>query len=509
MKKTALFINFILISMTVAYAQTVSEEELRSIGNKSGEIIFENYVGPVTEFSTREEIRGIGSFLATSDGNEVSWSNKSRIIRSYQPEIPEGLDADILVILPDAGVDHIRNLRFILSAYLQNTFDYSLSNADVLAEFVTYYNAVYYKNLEHFSSRYKPGVLLNINAGNAGLSTHYSVWAGKSRIIIPLKSGDATLQSSLDTSLISTPEVIEEMQKEDDKALDSRREMVEIREEDLDKRQEVLDEEKKAVVEKEKEVTLEFETKKEELKKAEPESIQEKVLQQEVEQLEEKKKAVEEEKKTVQEQEKEIKKEQQEVVEMREEIASDENLLLKEETRATGTVLSSEAIPEPEGFWFILVDKSGDPASFGSLWKVTKDGVPLKQSELNSIRGTNYKDSSEGIIVIAGKNDDRTRVKALLLDHGTLEILKEGETEIYPGSSIWTQGNNLFMISRNGQNWSVGMYSQSLKLLQLSSLNVHPDTGLVFIEDRVLVQSVSGGVKALSVSSLKEIEITE
>jgi hypothetical protein len=140
------------------------------------------------------------------------------------------------------------------------------------------------------------------------------------------------------------------------------------------------------------------------------------------------------------------------------------------------TVLSSEAIPEPEGFWFILVDKSGDPASFGSLWKVTKDGVPLKQSELNSIRGTNYKDSSEGIIVIAGKNDDRTRVKALLLDHGTLEILKEGETEIYPGSSIWTQGNNLFMISRNGQNWSVGMYSQSLKLLQLSSLNVHPDT---------------------------------
>jgi hypothetical protein len=518
LKKNINFLILFIFALTGVYAQSVAEDELKSVGDRSGEIVFENYVGPVTEFSTREEIRGIGAFLASTEGKEVTWGNKYQLIRSYEPDIPEGLDSDILVLLPDAGVDHIRNLRFILSSYLQTTFDYSLSNADVLAEFITYYNAVYYKDMDHFSSRYKPGVLNHISSSNAGLSTHYSEWAGKSRILIPLKSADKTVLSSLDTpessvaldtSVISSPEVVEEMQKEEDKALDSRREMVEIREEDLDEKQEVLNEEKEEVIVKEAIVTEKLEEKKEELEEAEPDSVEEKIIQEEVKQLEEEKAAVEEEKKQIEEVQKEIEKEQQEVVEMREEIAKDENILLQEETGSGGTVLSSEAVTEPEGFWFILVDKSGDPASYGSLWKVTKDGIPLKQSELNSIRGTLYLENSEGILVIAGKNDEQTRVNALILDKETLEIVKESKTEIYPGSSIWTDGKNLFMITRNNQDWSVGQYSQSLELLQLSDLKVHPDTGLVFVEDRILVQSLTGGVKALSASSLKELQITE
>ncbi|MDC7232575.1 MAG: P83/100 family protein, partial [Spirochaetales bacterium] len=440
---------FFLIPLTV-FAQSVSEEELKSVGDRSGEIVFENYVGPTDpeDFNTRDQISGIGSFLASQEGDEISYGNKYKIVRSWQPEIPEGLDGDILFILPDAAVDHVRNLRSIIASYLKTTFGYSDSNAAVLAEFVTYYNAVYYQDLNHFTSRYKDGVTAHLEKSNAGLSTHYSEWAGKSRIVIPLKSGSGSVQSSLDTSTISEQDVIEEMQKEEDKALDSRREMVEIREEELDQRQEEVDEQRQVVEEKEAEVQekesvieKELEEKQEELEQAEEGSPEEEILKEEVEQLEEEKAAVEEEKAAVEEEKAEVEekqeqidKEQKEVVTMREEIAKDENELAKEE----GVILSTGE-EAPQGYWFILVDKSADPASFGSLVKVTKSGQILMKSELNSVRGTGFLEDGEGLIVIAGRNEERSRVKALILDPETLEIIKEGSEEIYPGSSIWTE----------------------------------------------------------------------
>ncbi|MDC7241149.1 MAG: P83/100 family protein, partial [Spirochaetales bacterium] len=109
MKKITALV-FLFSAVPFLFAQSVSEEELRSVGDRSSEIVFENYVGPTSpdEFNTREEIGGIGSFLASQDGTEVSYGNKYRIVRSFQPEIEEGLDADILFVLEDANVDHIR-----------------------------------------------------------------------------------------------------------------------------------------------------------------------------------------------------------------------------------------------------------------------------------------------------------------------------------------------------------------------------------------------------------------
>ena len=517
LKKITLLSLFLTLAVSL-FAQTLSEEELRSIEGRQGEIIFENYVGPVSVINTRDEIRGIGEFLAAGTGTEVSWGNKYKIIRSYQAEIPEGFDADILMILSEAGVDHIDNLRRILSAYIASTFGYSKGDSDVLAEFVSYYNAVYYKNISYFREHYKAGVLSHLSSDTAGLSTHYSEWAGKSRIVIPMGNGKGGLQSSLDTSEISSPEVVDEMQKEDDRALDSRKEMVEIREEELDERQDAVDEQKKELIEEKEELSVEetavldeLEQKQEALEEAPEGSDEEKVLEEELQELEEEKKAVdermadlEEKEDELEQEEKEIKKEQEEVVLMREEIAEDEN-----ELKEKGTVISSTPEEEPRAYWFIKVDRSGNPASFGKLVKVTIDGIILQESEINSVRGTSFSDSGKGIVVIAGQNEGRSRVKALILDPETLDISDESEQEIYPGSGIWTVDDNLFMICRKGQTWSLGKYAQDLKLMESSELEVNPDTGLVFVDDRILVQSSSGTVMALSADSLKQIERKE
>ncbi len=516
--KKIMIISLIVAVTASLFAQYLSEDELRSIEGRKGEIIFENYVGPVSVINTREEIRGIGEFLAAGTGAEVSWGNKYRIVRSYQPDIPEGFDADILMILPDAGVDHIDNLRRILSAYISATFGYGKNDADVLAEFVTYYNAVYYKDFAYFREYYKQGVLSHLSPDSAGLSTHYSEWAGKSKIIIPMGQGRGGLKSSLDTSEISSPEVVDEMQKEDDRALDTRKEMVEIREEELDKRQDLVDEEQKELKSEKELLIAEDEIVREKIEKTQDEleetsegSGEEQILEKELEVLEEQKKSVDErmaevteKEEDLEQEEKEIKREQEEVVQMREEIAEDENELTKQ-----GTVISSTPEEEPTGFWFIKVDRSGDPAPFGKLVKVTMDGVVLLESHLNSVRGTSFSDSGKGIIVIAGQNEGRNRVKALLLDPETLEAVDESQEEIYPGSGIWTVDDNIFMICRKGQTWSLGKYGQNLKLLENSELEINPDTGLVFVNDRILVQSSAGDVKALSADSLKHIEIEE
>ncbi len=490
-------------------AQTVSEEEILSISDQTGDILFENYVGPVTVFNTREEITGIGLFLGTRSSESPSWGNKYQLYHSYQPEIPEGLDGDILVLLPDAGVDHIRNLRMILSGYLQGVYSYEQKRADVLAEFITYYNAIYYKNLTHFTSRYKEGVLQYLSAQNAGLSTHFSEWAGKSRIVIPVKSDralqeDQEAQPGLDTSIISQPEVVEEMRKEEDKALDTRKEMVEIREEELDQQQEVLDRKQDELQQEENAVDEQIREQQEIIASAEEDSPEAQEAQEELKTLEEEKEVIQEEKEVLEEKQEEIRKEQEEVFEMREDIAEDENTLNRQEDviPSAGLIASSDT----KALWFIKIDESGTPSSFGRLCKIAENGEILQESPLNSIRGNSIIDSGENIVVIAGNEGANTSVKPVLIDKETLEVAKQGDLAVYAGNRIWTDDRNLFIITRNNSDWVLGKYTYDLVLQETSEIRIHPDTPILFDGDSVLIQNANGDISVLSVQDLSEIQ---
>ncbi len=528
MKKVSFLAVLLVMALSFSGAQTLDEKEIKSVQAEQGSIIFENYNGPVTILNTREQIRGIGTFLASGRGREVQWNNRYKMIRSFQPGIQEGLDGDILVILPDAAVDHIKNLRRILSAYLIKTFAYSKDDADVLARFITYYNAVYYKNWEHFKTRYKEGVLSHLTRDNAGLSTHYSQWPGKSRIIIPLKNGVGGQESSVDTSSISEDRVVEKMRQEPDKELESRRDMVEIREKELDKRQEEADVQQKELEKKreqveqeEKDLEKKIEEKKEEIKEAEKGSFPEKQAKKELEELEEGKEIILEKKEEIQEEEEALEKEYQDIDreertigKMRQHIAEDENTLQTGKMGGRGKDLvtgrdfeeADGAGSRPKGYSFIKVDRSADPAPFGTLLRVTESGEILQKSGLNSIRGTSFSEAARGILVIAGKSEGEGRVRALLLNKMTMEVEKESAQEIYPGSGIWTRGGNVFMVGRSGNDWVLMKYNGQLELQRQSALPVNPDTGLVFINDRILIQEQGGLIKALDLISLEEMK---
>ena len=508
LKKRIILALIILLSVSVVWGQTVSEEEILSIKSLASSIVFENYVGPTTDFSTREEISGIGLFLGRNFQSSPSWSDKYVLYHSYQPEIPEGLDGDILALMDNAGVDHIRNLRIILSSYLQAVYEYREKEADVLAEFITYYNAIYYKNMKHFSSRFKPGVLQYLSPQNAGLSTHYSEWPGKSRIVIPVTSNGISGESKaeLDTSIISQPEVVKEMQKEEDKALDSRKDMVEIREEALDEKQKELDRVQETLTEEKAVIEEAIAEKEKELIQVEEDSPAAEELKEEIKEeireLEEKETVIEEKQEALEEDQKKLDKQEDEIVEMREEIAKDENLLREEQVIKESVIASTDG----RAIWFILIERSGSPASFGTLCKITEKGQILKRSSINSIRGNTAVDTKEGLAVIAGLEGANSSVNPLLINTDTLEVIKRSDSAVYAGNRIWTDQDYLYIITRNNSDWALGKYTSKLDLEFLSDISVNPDSAILFEDEYLMIQNSEGTISVLSLEDLKEIQ---
>ena len=226
-----------LLAVSSAFGLEVNRAELES--TRGSNIVFQNYSGPHTIINTVDQIRRIGSDLAPSiaadPDNFTTAGNPSRyyVIHAVDPKSPEKLDADILVIGENATVDHVRNLRRIISAYLESAYNYSRSDADTIATFATVYNAVYRNNLDNFTAKYNKIVTDNLTTGKIGIDTNYQEWPGKTQIVIPLFDVRGGL-STVDTSAISDRQVIKSLQNEEDKGIGARKEMVDIKEREAD-----------------------------------------------------------------------------------------------------------------------------------------------------------------------------------------------------------------------------------------------------------------------------------
>ena len=179
-----------LFAVCPAWSQTVDEGELKSVGEQ--DIVFESYTGPHSVFDTAEEIVGIGRALALGirgGAARADFFGLYSVIRAVDPAETSKLDADIIVLEPRAGVDHIRNLRRIIAGYVETAFGYSRADAELLAVFTTYYNAVYRGRTAELAERYSAAVMANLTAENAGLALSYRDWPGKTRLLVPLSRG--------------------------------------------------------------------------------------------------------------------------------------------------------------------------------------------------------------------------------------------------------------------------------------------------------------------------------
>ena len=525
-------------------ALEVSRQELQSAAN-SETIVFLNYSGPHSKIDSLASIKGIGTSMGTVISEDISKKNifgneKYTVIHAVNPEIKEKLDADIIIVGKSATVDHINNLRHIIAAYLSSAYGYSESDAETLVVFITVYNAVYYKNLEAFQNKYKKDVLDNLSADKCGLSVNYKDWPGNSQIVIPLFDIKDGGLSTVDTSVISDSQVVKHMQDDDDKNIESRKDMVDLKEREAEKASEKAQESQKNAVQEQKKLSEEKAKTEEAKKEAEESKVKaeeaemqaaeaeqkakenpkDKEAQKEAaesrekadeakaeaeekqEALEEQEKAEEQQKVSAEEAKKEAAEQQaaadkktSEAQEERKTIASDQQQIIKEEIK-NAAASSAYAIQ--------LVDEAN---LLSALVKVnTEDGSIIKSSPVRFIRNRTVWQAGTNFVAIAGENSGNGAVKLVLLSPDTMEITKESDETIAEKSVLVQDGSEYYCIIQEGSDCYLGKFDAELNRKLKSDSTVKSATPVTVTGKNIIVSDANGKVLVLEKATLRKVQ---
>ncbi len=251
---TAFTACLLALLSTAAFSQTATADLKPDRGEiesaKSSSVAFVNYEGPQSRIDSLAAIKGLGASLGIemAAGGQVRSAGSAaryQVIRAIDPAVKVGLDADILILGPEAQVDHVRNLRWIIAGYLVSAWAYAQGDAYTLATFITVYNAVHRGDMKYFGSKYKAVVQKELSAETAGLALSYTEWPGKSRIVIPLSAGAAAGKlGAVDTGVVSDKAVADSLKGQPDKGVADRQALVDVKEREAAQAQADLDKKK-------------------------------------------------------------------------------------------------------------------------------------------------------------------------------------------------------------------------------------------------------------------------
>jgi len=524
MKKSVAFILLVLGAFSYLSALDVDREEL--LYGLKAKVDFFNYQGPHSKVETRQQIIGIGTELASGfSGTPLSrgYHGRYRIIHAVDPSLQAGFDADIFVIEKDAEVDHINNVRLILLGYLMKMYGYSIEDAAVLAEFVTYYNAAIRSDMDYASKRYKPIVLSQIGAENVGISRSYAEWPGRSRLLIPLSERpEPGNLGALGTDELAGERVLAELREQADMGIQPRKEMTELRERDIEQQQERLQQESEQLAERERrlaEERSELAEQREEIEQRRQEmsrtggspqeqaelAAREKEIADREEEIAEEERIIETRREEIGSERAEQGQRQAQVQEERERIAADERTVNEERERRTGETRESsvQESPRDKVYFLHIADIAGEP--HGQLLLLdSRTGAILGTSSINTIRNRSYELVENRILVIAGKAEQGRAVRLVLLDPVTLNSVREGGNDIFKDSVLVASGSSIFAVVKDGDAWKVGLFDKDLALKAVSQSAVDPYTSFTLSGSWIYVQDSRGNVVRLMQSTLRE-----
>jgi len=495
-------IFFVLAGLLVFSAWAVDIEE-RELEKTSGEIIeFFNYEGPHDKIETDEQIRSIGEGLSISIADGVDYSvvrrgsyfDKYRIIHIIAPQEQAGLNADIFIISDQARVDHIDNIRRILSGYVRESYGFSEERADALAKFITYYNAVYRSRMDYFRIAYNILVVGELDPEKAGIARRYSEWPGRTQMLIPLTRLAGAVLPAAET-LGGDEAVVEELRTEKDRGIEERKEIVEMREEQLEEEIQELEEEKEALQQQEDELAdtrdlesadqKQIEEKEEEIagKKAE--------IERKEEELEERKDKIAEERERVSEDQKEI-------------IAREEVRKAAVEEREAEQASPAAAPGEGTALIPFIVVEERENNPFGTLVLIDSEGEIKNRSKLNTIRSREIIINRDRLYVAAGDDAPPRAVRLVALDTGSLEVAAESDIDVFSGTALELADGFLFCVVREGKDYYLGRFNMNLELQQKSMLKVARFTSIYPTGSNIIVQRKDGHIVFLDRDTLLE-----
>jgi len=552
MKKYIVVLS-VLFSLSALFAINVDEKEVQTGADDT--VDFVNYTGTHDEVDTVEAIRGIGRSLAgaASSGREGT-SDRYMIIHAVDSTMSAGLDADILILGERVRVDHIDNLRLIIEGYLSSAYNYSRKDAKTLAHFITIYNAVYRGRMDMFNKKYKSFVVQNISSNKVGLSTTYSEWPGNTQIVIPLSDARyAGTVSTVDTTVISDKEVVNKMKEQDDKDIDARKDMVDLKEQEAEEARSRAEEEREKALQKEKEAE-EARKRAEEAKKKEDEKGKEledkeanaesarkvaddakkkgdkdqaekerlaKEAEEAAEKTRKEKEALEAERlKSEQEAKqkedeaktaKENAKQEDEFAQGKEDDAQDDRKDIAKDTQKIIEDKRAEKKAETDaliasanrGYALKVVDEYSLSSSIVML--DLRNARTIKTSSLNTIKGRKICKAGEYIMAIAGSSGGDGVVSLVLIDMRNLEVAKQGDDEISEKSMLVQDGEFYYAIVATGGKFYVGRFNEELMRQSLSTVSISPYSPIIVSEEGLLVQDENKNIHLLDKKELKDV----
>lgn len=511
------FLLAVVLSSSGVAAVSVNEPEVKS----KAAVNFIN--SPDAKGSdTAAEIRGIGVSLATQGNSGSAYS----VIHAVGPGSGK-FDADIVVIGSTAKVVHIKNIRRILSGYLQQRYKYSAEEARALAVFVTYYNGSYRGNLGYFRDRYKGEVLKHLSAANAGLDRSYKGWPGKSRIVIPL-SGDA----KPDTGTIGEKAVMDKVRKEEkDKGIKDREQMTKLQEKEIVRKQERIEKAKEEQARRRETIVKKEERLNEETRlnavNPDPRDKANKEAELKKEQEE-----ISREKENLRKAEEKTTQDEKKVAELKGEVAEQYGYIATDKDRAA-SVNESPAQREarldakeaeikkreeeqknnrPEDsvfggklYYLRVRDYSTDGKYRNEFFIIDPKARKIRvKSPYAGIVGKKF-DVVDKDVVVIGEKKTGTSVQHYLvkLDGETLADKQYGSDEIFWRGFVEVREGEIYAILSRGGKFYLGKFDKDLKLLHQSEIALHEDTFFSFHEETIYVNGADRKIEVLNRSDLK------
>ncbi|MDX9802183.1 MAG: P83/100 family protein [Spirochaetia bacterium] len=510
--------GLILLLVSIVFTAMVSAEtavDRRELEKNYKEVEFINYEGPNEIIETKSEIMSIGQSLAgpISSGKVQSLiPGKYRVLHLLDPSEPDKMGADIFILEKGAKVDHIRNLRLIISAYLQDMYSYSSADSMLIAEFITYYNAVYRGNLDFFSERYINMVLTNISIENAGIDVNYINWPGKTRLVIPLEKPAATSEAaSPDPFELAGKDVVEDLRKEEDMGIEQRKKIVEFQEESIAEGKEELAKKEieasiaeKSITEKEKAL----EEKKKEISDSKLSESDKAVIIKELEaqedKIEKEKEAFAAKKEEAETMKKDIEKKEEAISEAREKIAEDSNKLLEKKEAAKKDESLAAEMEKSAGTPFLRLEEGTLPRSGRFVFFSTLDKVVSVPAEAPVSAGRLYAETPAGFIIPVKESTGKYTLS--LLGKKDLLPVKSASQEVWSGSYILLSGNDIYCTAKpagSSTGWVVARFADNLEAKAFSEIEADPDTFIIKKDNLIIFQDKKGNIVSVDAASLK------
>jgi hypothetical protein len=537
--RAALFavVSFIALSLPSATSSAlgVDVNELKT----AQKIQFVDYAGPTSLFQTDRDIRGIGLELARQvlKGLPVAtFLTRYVAIHAVGTAEPDKFSADIIILEKESKIDRIDNVRRVTSAYLSSLYKYPTRASDLLALFVTYYNAVNRGNLVYFNGKYKTVVLSHLEKEKVGISTKYSDWPGQTQLVIPLnENATSDIFGALNSSEISGKAVTEQLKTQENKGIPERTAINELKQQEVKKGQAVINQETKKLEEQkhqteQAQAAVEAARKAAEQAKTEQDrkAAQDKLAAQEaaLAQKQSEQNATEQKLAT---QQAAVQQKQQEVVEEKKDIAADQTAQKIQQNpeqakkdltqqaaalaqRETTVAAREEAVKKGQADQAIFAGKlyylkikeylTGGHYNNDMLVINAATGAVILKSTEAQICGRKFDLFKNGVVVITYKTTHNEGHYLTLLDLDTLQRKAISDEAVFFRSFVETRDDFTYVVVDKGSSYYLGKFSSDMKLVSLSKDEVDPDSFISFFNDLVYINGKDKNILVLNKTDL-------